>query len=268
LLLIQQPTFQRCDLDGDGKLSFKEFEGLILRCRERKIGKDNNVASVDKSNSERSVMSGLTDFSSWTAAAFSAGGSERRIASESKSREEVIREIPTKTQIKNRLDLKTRIPSSSTSEIHCMTKSKSVGVSKQASTGMIRNTIAGLHTRQNTGSYRRASRRIKQSTSTDTGIFSYSTSGGISKSITAYDSMSTIDSVSNTDSVITVNSLETTDQNDILNKKGSTSGTEEKAPIKAVNKVSEGVDTEKGVDYRYAGWIVILCCFFLPCVEF
>ena len=77
-----------------------------------------------------------------------------------------------------------------------MTKSKSVGGSKRASTGMIKGTIVVLHTRKNSG---RTSRRIKQSISTDTGIFtSYSISGGISKSITAYnirsDSLSTVDS--------------------------------------------------------------------------
>ena len=88
-------------------------------------------------------MSGIIDFSFYTAADISAGGSKCRITGKSKSAEEVIREIPPKT-------IKTRIPSSSTSEIHRITKTERVGVSKQASTGMITNTIAGLHTRRNT----------------------------------------------------------------------------------------------------------------------
>jgi hypothetical protein len=159
-----------------------------------------------------------------------------------------------------------------------MTKIKSKCVSKRASTGMITSTIAGTGS---AGRTRSASRRMKQSTSTDTGIFTHSstdtgifthssTSGGISNSITAYDlrSLSTLDSVSLVDSVSTVDSLDTTEQNDILNIKGKTSLTEKKSTMKTDNKKAEVVETGQGIDYRYGGWLVILCCFFIPCVEF
>ena len=235
-----------------------------MRSRARKDGiiKD-TLPSVGKSTSESSVESGIADLS------FSTEGSESTGTSQSTSTGKVhSKETLNKTQNENKLNVDVKRKSNSTSEIQPMRKSKSKGVSKRASTGMITSTIADTGS---AGRTRSASRRIKQSTSTDTGIFTHSsTSGGISKSITAYDlrSLSTVDSVSVAGSFSTVDSLDTTEQNDILNIKGRTSATEKKSPMKTENKAAEVVETGRGVDYRYGGWMVILCCFFIPCVEF
>ena len=58
--------FQRCDQDGDGKLSFKEFQNLILRSRERKdkLSKDSIATAGGKSITDMTALSSLADISS------------------------------------------------------------------------------------------------------------------------------------------------------------------------------------------------------------
>ena len=35
-LYLKRKFFQRCDLDGDGKLDYQEFKAMILRSKQRK----------------------------------------------------------------------------------------------------------------------------------------------------------------------------------------------------------------------------------------